>query len=713
MKKITIIILSLFVIVLAVIGGLTLFVKSYLTDERIRSYIVEAAEKSLGRKVALSTIQVSIFTGITVNNFEIKEQDSNEPFLKAEEFLIRYQLLPLLRKSLVIDEIKLVNSSLSVRKKADGSFNFSDITAARSSKEPRKETGTASGMPVNVQVSAVSLKNAVIEYAEPAGKVTKAKILIDAAFDMASPSSGVVSSSGKFSITLVEAVLKGNARQIRDLPAKGTYRVSADLDAKKIEIPEVKADIAKIPLTLKGHASYADPFSFVLDLNVPETKLAAVQQAAAPFLPAGVALDGGASLAVSAETSPSTGNKLSFKGQLAMDNLAVSTKGYRPVFNGTVKFTPDLIRFDGVKLVAGSSSADITGQIRNYSEEPDIQMNVAAKTLDIDAMTSAGRKTDTGSAETPSPKKEKEEKEFEPLQRMKLRAAGAIAIDSILFRGISIKNFRSAYEFRDNVLRIPSMTGDTLSGSFRLQSVVDLSKRGTAYTLNADSNGIRLEDITAAFAPKAKDSLYGSLYGNMDFSGSGKLAENIKRNLKGKGAFTVKDGKIKNAQVSSGLLAFLGLQELREVPMDKADSSFTVSDGVINLTSLMTSKDLIVDEKGMIGMDERLDLSVFVKVSERLAPKMLSQQSVSQFLTGEKGWTGIPLKIGGTIAKPTYTVDMQQVGKKATEHLQKKATEELFKALSGDEEKKEKTQTQEKKKKGSTAEDLLKGLFGR
>jgi AsmA protein len=224
--------------------------------------------------------------------------------------------------------------------------------------------------------------------------------------------------------------------------------------------------------------------------------------------------------------------------------------------------------------------------------------------------------------------------------------------------------------------------------------------------MNADTNGMRLEDITAAFAPKAKDTLYGVLSGKMEASGAGSLAASIKRNLKGQGTFSVKDGKIRNAKVSSGLLAFLGLQNLREIPMDKADGFFTIADGTVHLTSMITGKDLIIDEKGTIGMDERLDLGVLVKASEKLSPKMLSQSSSSQFLSEEKGWTVIPLKVGGTITNPSYGVDMHYVGKR----LQKKAEEEVFRALSGDKEKKDKASPQDKKKSISP-EDLLKGFF--
>jgi len=531
--------------------------------------------------------------------------------------------------------------------------------------------------------------------------------VIDADLGMTSPSAGMISSEGSFRVAMIEALLKDKPRPLKDITSEGTYKADLNLSSKRVDIHEVKADVAKIPLTMKGYASYTDPLSFSLDLNMPKTDLSALQQAGEPFLPERTSLGGAASFSISAEKSQTTKSRMTFKGQLNLNNVSVAAKGYRPVFNGTIRFTPDLISLDGVRLVAAESSAEITGQIRNYSEEPNIQINLAAKSLNFDAITSPDQTHDT---EKPAslPQK-KEEKEFEPINK-KVRAAGSVAIDKILYKGIAVQNFRTAYDFRDNIFRISSMTGNTLSGSFRFQSAVDLSKRGTTYTMNADTNGVRLEDITAAFAPKAKDTLYGALYGKMDFAGAGTLKESIKRNLRGKGNFSVKDGKIKNARISSGLLGFLGLQDLREISMDKADGTFTVSDGIVSLTSLITSKDLILDENGTIGMDEQLDLAVLVKASEKLSPKMLSQSSIAQFLSEEKGWTSIPLRVSGTVTNPSYSIDMKYAGKKATEKLQKKAEEEIFRALSGDKQKKDKAPPQDKKKGGSP-EDLLKDFF--
>ena len=702
------------IVVVAAVAGLTLLAKSYLTDERIRSYVIETAEKSLGRKVGLGEIRVSIFRGISVKDFEIKEKDSDEPFVKADDFVLNYQLLPLLSKSLVIDELKLVNASLRVRKNSDGTFNFSDIGGPSAGKGPKEEKSAGSGLPVALNVRSLSLKNASVEYAEPAGKLLKARLLVDADLGITSPSSGVITSSGNFRLTVAEALLKDRPRPLTNLEAKGTYQMDLNVSLKKIDIREFRSEIAAVPIAIKGYISYAEPLSFSLATDIPETRLASVQKALSPFIPEETTLDGSVTYSGSMENTPASGGRTTFKGRLSLHRVMVAAKGYRPVIDGSIGFTPDLITLEGVKLVAGADSADITGQVRDYAREPDLQISLRAKNLDLDALASSGEKGDSG--KTVAPSSGREEKELEPLNT-KLRAAGTIDIEKMRYKGIEVQKFRAAYALRDNIFKISSMTGNTLSGSFSLQSAIDLSKRGTTYTLSADTKGVKMEEIINAFAPKARDTLYGSLFAKAEFSGAGMLKESIKRNLKGKGNLSLKDGKLKNARVSSGLLAFLGLQDLREIPMEKADGSFTISDGIVNLSSLVASKDLILDEKGTIGMDEQLNLSVLVKASDRIAPKMMSQSSIAQFLSAEKGWTSIPLLITGSMTKPSYAIDMQAVGKTATQKLQKKAGEELFKALSGPDKKGKQGQLQgepqQQKKEETKPQDLLKGIFGR
>jgi hypothetical protein len=229
--------------------------------------------------------------------------------------------------------------------------------------------------------------------------------------------------------------------------------------------------------------------------------------------------------------------------------------------------------------------------------------------------------------------------------------------------------------------------------------------------MNVDLGGVKIEEIINAFAPKAKGKLFGVLSGKAAISGAGTLPVNVKRNLKGEGTFAIKDGSLKNAELSAGLLAILGLQELREIPIDTANGRFKISDGIVNLTTLIGSKDMMIDETGTVGMDERLDLGILVKVSDRLASKVaskvVSQSSINKILSDEKGWTSVPLKVGGTISKPSYGIDTKALGKKVREGAEKKVGEELYRILQKD--KKQSSGTEQKK---SSSPIKLRDLFG-
>ncbi len=704
MKKALKIIGIIAVVVLVAIVGLTIFVKSYLTDARIRSLITETAESSLHRKVSLGTISVSIFSGISVKDFEIKEKDSTSDFVKADAFILKYQLLPLLSRKLVIDRLGIESPRIVVRKNDDGSFNFSDIVRPKGGAAP-EEKGAPSSLPVSLSVRSLRIDGARLEYSDPSGALKKALIGLDADMSIEGRSRDVIASSGQVKVEILQVVLKDRPNPVTNIPVSLQYSTDVNLAEKKMEISDASVKALGVSATIRGTVNYGEPLFYAIEVNAPSVNLADVQKAAAGFLPSGIAINGVLSMKVAAEQKAVRDAKPVYSGEIKLDNVTVQVKDMKPVFSGTVILTPEEIGFKALKLVAGGSSADIRGRIANYATNPDIRIDVTSAMLNIDSIMPPPGK---GEAGAPPAGGKNEEKEFEPL-KTKITAEGSVAISKMLFKGVTVRQLKAHYTFRNNIFTLASLTGDTLSGSFRAQSTVDFSKRGTAYNLNAGTDGVKLEEVTAAFAPKAKGMLFGSLSARAQISGAGSVSETIKRNLKGKGTFSVKNGEIRNAPVSDGLLALLGLQNLKKIPMDKAEGSFAISGGVINLKSVIASKDLAMDETGTVGMDQKLNMGILVKVSDKLSPNLLGQSGISQFLSEEKGWTTIPLKLGGTIGRPSYGVDTQAIGKRAVQTIRKKAESEIFKALSGD--KKKEQQPSATPKKSGSPEDLLKGFF--
>src|SRR4030067_3191959 len=124
------------VLVLLIIG-LSIAVKSYLSSDKLKSILLPKAETAIGRKVLLEKIDVSLFSGIVANGLIVKEKDGQKDFVKVDRFILSYRLLPLLKKQLVISKIEIASPTISIRKSLKGEFNFSDIPP-KGPKEPSK-----------------------------------------------------------------------------------------------------------------------------------------------------------------------------------------------------------------------------------------------------------------------------------------------------------------------------------------------------------------------------------------------------------------------------------------------------------------------------------------------------------------------------------------------------------------------------------------------
>ncbi|MDD5233081.1 MAG: AsmA-like C-terminal region-containing protein [Syntrophales bacterium] len=683
-------------VLLAAFASLYLFLRSYLTDERVRAIVSELAEKSLNRKVLLGEADLSLFRGIVVRGIEIKEKDGETAFVKAKEFNLMYRFLPLLSGRLVIGRLGLLEPEVYLKKNPDGSFNFSDIGV--SGEERKKE---AAGLPFSLDIKKLSIEKARISYADPKGNPKKAELLLNADLGIGAVSDRTLSSQGSFSLTIVEAVFQGTAGLVRDVRADVRYKTDLDLERERITLHSVDAEIMKIPLQLQGSIDYAAGPAYSLDLEVQNADLSNIRnELISAFLPGAGNTGGKATVMLRAERKPGKESPVLYKGDVKLNRVSFAYKGIRPVMDGSLKLAPEVITIERIRLIAGDSSADITGSVKNYGAYPDADIDVRSESLPLDQLIVPA---------APVSKPQTPGTEPEPMN-LKMRVSASLDIRQTQYKGIPIKNLKSRLELKENVLRIVSLTGNTLSGSFTLSGAANLARRGTAYNMAADLKGVRIEELVDAFAPpRARGKLLGILSGNAELSGAGTLPANVKRNLKGKGSFAVRNGSLRNAELSSGLLALLGLQDLREIPIQTAEGRFTVSGGIVNLRSLVESRDLGLEQTGTIGLDEKLDLGILVKVSERLAPKLVSQSAVARFLSSEKGWTSVPLRVRGTISDPSYSVDVRAAGRKAGEGVRKKLQEELLRRLPGAPEK-----APDKDQKGIPAPgDVLKELFGK
>jgi AsmA protein len=231
--KIFSVLVLLFVIAVA---GLAAFVHYYLTDERVKAFIIPQAEAALGRKVAIGDIKIGLLSGITIRDFLIKEVDSDQNFVSARAFVLSYDLMPLLQKKVVISEIRFDEPTVQILRDKNGQFNFSSLAllSEEGDKKEKKESGASTtALPVALTFNQISFNRAQIKIRDLNKEIPD----VDA------------TTSAQLNVTL--------GRTLKDLQYKGSF----DVDAA------VEFGTAKTQIKGKGNINQKD-LDIILDTNL-------------------------------------------------------------------------------------------------------------------------------------------------------------------------------------------------------------------------------------------------------------------------------------------------------------------------------------------------------------------------------------------------------------------------------------------------------------
>ena len=183
MGKFTKVIIGLLVLIAVTVIALVLVVRFTLTDDRIRTMVIPQAEKALGRTVMIGDIDVSVFKGITIKDFTVKEEDGQNTFIGAGAFVLRYDLMPLLQKKFVVNELILQNPSINIHRSSDGKFNFDSLAllqdASTSKPPPDTSKKTSAALPVALTVNSIRIENASLTVRDDLGEIPSADVTIN------------------------------------------------------------------------------------------------------------------------------------------------------------------------------------------------------------------------------------------------------------------------------------------------------------------------------------------------------------------------------------------------------------------------------------------------------------------------------------------------------------------------------------------------------
>lgn len=689
--------------------GLSVFIKYFLTPDKVKSFLLPEAEQTLNRKVDLSTIQISLFRGIQVKDFVIKEADGKTDFITSKDFVFTFKILPLLSKKLVVEELRLVSPQIRIMKFPDGTYNFNTIGSKKPDTEtPAQKTAQdADELPVTLLVDTISVEGAQFSFTDMSGTLPDMQGSLDVRSDVQSADTSGLTTSGTITLLLQEMMLKGPPqKQVRNISAGLDYQVMVDLKNKSVSMKKADLKVQKVSLSLTGEITYGKNVPVIdLHLSVPKTETADILESIAPFIGSpGLKPSGDITANLQVAGTPSQPDSLQTNGEVKLGQFGIIHKDLRTVLDGDLNIQGQKIGINTV-LTSGENTADLKGTIDSFLKNQDIRLSLYAKKLSLDELIPVGSDSPS-SAGSPITREKPEKEEPKPLN-LKLRAGGEIRIDSANYGSMKMTDFHTKYLFRNNTLKVTELTANAGKGKLSLVSSLDLGKPGYTYDVSGKLDSLHADEVVNSLFPKARDTVFGILTVNLDLSGSGTLVENVRNNLKGKGDFTIQDGKITDSKIPENLAAFLGVQELRTINFTEAQGTVRIADSVANLESIFSSDDLSMDPKGKIGLDQTLALAFDLKLSPRLTERATFKSGIAQYIQDEKGWGRIPMIISGTFSSPSYSVDVAKAGKRVI----RKKTDELLRDILEKDSTKQEGQEGGKKDKPGPIQDLLKGIL--
>lgn len=590
--------LAAIVFLIILVGvGLAVFVRFYLTDERLNELIKPQAEKALGREVVLGNIDVSLLKGITVNDFAVKEADGSTDFIRIKGFILRYELMPLLQKNLIVSEIKLIEPQINISRGKDGLFNFATLAFLTPGKTeenppPTSSSATAAALPIALTMDTITVSNARV-------------ILSD---------------------------------ELGELPAVDTY-----------------ADIT-------------------------------------------------VSVGIGQDLS-----SLRYAGALTFSSDAVY-QGLQPHVTGKIDFDQNQVSYN-IDVKLDKETARLTGGVQNYTQQPDIELNVTSDNLHIDHLLAmAGGLGDKAmKSDKPDGKvKQKAPQSIGSRIPDGLKAHGAIRVKEAIYKNLPVRDFQLDYSLVNNILTVSRMTARTAGGEIQKNLELDLNQVNPVYTGKVDIKALQMTELQAALFSKIPEKILGALSTSLTFSGSGLQWPALADNLNMTGDYTLTKGQLQNLDIARVIAQAVGAQELNDIEFDDFSGTMEIHDGKMRLKYQMEGRDVaLASKEGTMSLDgTSVDMPFHLIFSPELSEKLKQRSSLAHYLSDDKGQTSISLKVTGSVRKPRVTLDSSGVQKQVTDTLKKKAFEELDRALESEE------QDTDKSDPVAIGRELLKGFFG-
>jgi AsmA protein len=636
-------------------------------------------------------------------------------------------LLPLLRKNLVIDAVRVDGLQATIVRGKDERTNFDDLIRSDPKQPPAATTGGARTTST-ASIGRVQLANADVTWRDLATGRTMRAAALDVTIGRIAPSArtpvdargaltvdapalnarfdaqgdlqwdaagslvGVHSASAKLEGTWQQQPVKATASADRLLVARDQLEVRSlkavvqagapaaplevTLSAPRFEIAAAKATGEQMEIALKrGGADTLDAKAVIRGVrgNAARIEAAALQLTATARSGGRVTrLEAAAPLIASLDDRTLRLERAT--GEAVIDDPAFGGKALRVPFTASAAIDATrqtaALQFDSrADSLKGRAKIDVAG-----FAAPRIAFDVDAEQVDLDGLLGAPAKPAQRPASSPPAKGAAPavEQKIDWSALRALNASGKLRIAKLRARGIDAGDVRAALKASDGRIEVAPVALRVHGGSVDGRVAID-ARAGRA-AASGNIAGIDLRRAVGDLGGRA--AIEGRANGNFDLAGAGATATQFRRSLGGKLAVDVRDGALVGIDLAdvigsaAGLLQSRGretgaLDERKRTPFTQLSASAQIANGVASNDDLRArSPQLDLTGRG------RLDL-VSTELDYTLRAQVLPGPSTERTPLRTLAGVTVPVRITGPVEQPAYAVDWTSV---ATDALLKRAT---------------------------------------
>lgn len=382
---------------------------------------------------------------------------------------------------------------------------------------------------------------------------------------------------------------------------------------------------------------------------------------------------------------------LDLNGQIQADGIAIDSPDLMlPLseLQGTLLFRGKRLQTDGISFNFGSSDYFFSGQLEPYTgllheagAHPPARIGgtFRSRRFDVDQFLDF----------------EDVPEEPEPFYAWLPNLAGTVdtEIETLLFFGLQATNISGPVELNPAYVGSSgaraSIYNGSMSGRFRWEV---LAEDHTAFTFDGQLQGMRVEQLFTEFNPGGNLQL--AEYARADFNATTRFYAEFDEFfemdmmvLRTDGDFGMQETRMANHPVQNELSGLVGINEIRDLALDRFTAQYVIENGVMSLSDLnLTSRDLGLVLSGSQNLvtgelDYRAELVIPGNWVGRIQNNLLAE--AADALRRDDGKLVVPVTLRGTSENPRVGIDESAVRQRLEQYLRERATEQGRELLDG------------------------------